>query len=106
MSSQELKLKLKETFKSVRELLIALRKATHEQLTRTAPRVARTLDKSFDRASRSLSDTLKLISKKTNREQLELLKAYRSFLQKQTEFVEAKIRALEDQQPSPAQQKS
>ena len=100
MSAQEVKLRLKETVRSVRELLIALKKVTQEQLTRTAPKVAHTLDKSFDRTSQGLSDTLKLISKKTRKEQLELLKAYRSFLQKQTELVESRIKTLEEKQPS------
>lgn len=98
MSAQEVKLKLKETIRSARELLLTLKKATHEQLRRTAPKVTHTLDKSFDRASKGLSDTLKLISKKTTREQLELLRSYRSLLQKQNEFVEAKIKALEKQE--------
>ena len=100
MSAEEVKLRLKETVRSVRELIIALRKVTHDQLARTAPKVAHTLDKSFDRASKGLSDTLTLISKKTSREQLELLNAYKSLLQKQTEFVEGRIRALEEKQPS------
>ncbi len=99
MSGQDVRIKLRETVRSVKELLTALKKATHEQLSRTAPKVTHTLDKSFDRASKGLSDTLGLISKKASREQLELLKSYRSFLRKQSEFVEVKIRTMEQQEP-------
>lgn len=95
MSSQEVKLRLEETIRSVRELLVALMKAAHEQLNRT-PRIAHVLDKVFDGVTKELSETLELISKRTSREQLELLEAYRSLLQKQMEFVEARIRVLEE----------
>jgi hypothetical protein len=95
MSSDEVKVKAKETLKNAKELLKAVRTSVHAELERTAPRVVNTLDRSFDKASRSLSDTLTVIDKKTGKDQLELLKAYRSFLQKQTEIIQTRISNLE-----------
>ena len=40
-----------------------------------------------------------VIDKKTGKEQLELLKVYRSFMQKQTEIVQARIADLEKEHP-------
>ena len=99
MSSGEVKAKAKETLKSATELLRAVKESVHAELEKTAPRVVNTLDKSFDKASRGLSDTLGVIDRKTGKEQLELLKAYGSFLQKQTEMIQSRISDLEREYP-------
>jgi hypothetical protein len=49
------------------------------------------LDKSIDKACQGLSKALSTIEKKTSSEHLELLKSYRSLLQKQVEFVDSEI---------------
>jgi hypothetical protein len=96
MSGEEVKAKAKETAKSVSELLDAVQKAINARLSREAPKVANALDGSFDKASKGLADTLKTIDKRTGKEQAELLKAYRSFLQKQAEIVDKKIASMKD----------
>lgn len=98
MSSEEVKAKAKETLRSVEELLKAVTNSVDAELKKNAPRVANTLDRSFDTASKSLTDALGVIDRRTAKEQLELLKAYRSFIQKQEEIVQGRISDLEKEQ--------
>jgi len=95
MSSDEVKAKAKETLRSVKELVKAVETSVHKELGKNAPKVVNTLDRSFERASTGLAETLRTIDKRTGREQLELLKAYKSFLQRQTDMIQARIAALE-----------
>jgi len=95
MSSEEVKAKAKETLRSVRELLKTVTESVDAELKKNAPRVANSLDRSFETASKSLTDTLGVIDRKTGKEQLELLKAYRSFIQKQADIVQGRISDLE-----------
>jgi hypothetical protein len=93
--SSEVKTKFKETLKSTKGLLNAVKNATHEQLQRRAPNVVHSLDRTFDEASKTLSEFVDSLDKRTAKEQLELLKGYRSLLGKQSDIVAAKIAALE-----------
>ena len=95
MSSEEVKAKAKETLRSVKELLKTVTEGVDAELKKNAPRVANTLDRSFETASKSLTDTLGVIDRKTGKEQLELLKAYKSFIQKQAEILQGRISDLE-----------
>ncbi len=95
MSAQEVKEKAKETAKSVAELLDSVKRAANARLAKEAPKVANALDSSFDRAAKGMKDTLKTIDKRTSKEQAELLSAYRSFLQKQTEIIDKKIASMQ-----------
>jgi len=95
MSSEEVKAKAKETLRSVKELLKTVTESADAELKKNAPRVANTLDRSFETASKSLTDTLGVIDRKTGKEQLELLKAYKSFIQKQSEILQGRISDLE-----------
>lgn len=102
MSAQEVKQKAKETLKSVREMLAKSEKAVHQQLEKTTPKVVNTLDASFEKASRGMSETLSTIDRKTRKEQIELLKAYRSFLQKQVDLIDGRLKAIESEEPKRA----
>ncbi|MBI3023720.1 MAG: hypothetical protein HYY68_08395 [Thaumarchaeota archaeon] len=95
VSSREVGERAKETVKSVRELLRAVKNAVHDQLRRGAPTVVNALDRSFETASKTLLETLRVVDKKTNKEQTELLRAYQSFLQKQVELIEGRLKVLE-----------
>jgi hypothetical protein len=99
MSSEEVEAKAKETLRSVRELLKAVTESVDAELGKNAPRVANTLDRSFETASKSLTDTLRVIDRQTGKEQLELLKACRSFIQKQAEIVQGRISGLGKEHP-------
>lgn len=99
MSAEEVRAKAKQTAKSVGELLDAVEKAAHARLSKEAPGVVNALDSSFDKASKSLTDTLKTIDKRTTKEQGELLKAYKSFLDKQTEIIEKRMASMKEREP-------
>jgi anion-transporting ArsA/GET3 family ATPase len=103
MSTEEVKAKARQTAKSVGELLDAVQKAAHERLSKEAPKVVNTLDSSFDKATQGLTDTLKTIDKRTAKEQAELLKAYRSFLQKQAEIVDKKMASMKKERSEAGQ---
>jgi CHASE1-domain containing sensor protein len=99
MSSGEVRDKARQTAKSVGELLDAVKKAAHARLAKEAPKVANALDGSFDRASKTLTDTLNTIDKSTAKEQAELLKAYKSFLDKQAEIIEKRMASMKGKEP-------
>ena len=94
MSSDEVKAKARETAKSARELLDAVEKAVNARLSKEAPKVKNALDGSFHNASKGLTDALNTIDKRTSNEQAELLKGYRSFLQKQTEIIDKRMASM------------
>ncbi len=100
MSSGEVKAKAKQTAKSAVELLDAVKKAVHASLSKSAPKVVNALDSSFDKASKGLAETLETIDKSTSKEQAQLLKAYKSFLQKQTEIIDKKMASMKKEKPS------
>ena len=97
----EVKQKAKETVKSAAELLEAVKNSAHARLSKEAPKVVNAIDDSFDRASKGLTDALKTIDKRTSKEQSELLGAYRSFLQKQTEIIDRKMASMNNEKPEP-----
>ena len=99
MSSGEVRDKARQTAKSVGELLDAVKKAAHARLSKEAPKVANALDGSFDRAAKTLTDKLNTIDKSTAKEQAELLKAYKSFLDKQAEIIEKRMASMKDKRP-------
>ncbi|MDG6978212.1 MAG: DUF5320 domain-containing protein [Nitrososphaerota archaeon] len=86
--------KARETVKSAGALLEAVKNAVNAKLSKTAPKVANALDGSFDKTSKTLTDTLEAIDQRTGNEQVELLKAYRSFLQKQSEIIDKRIESM------------
>ena len=94
MSADEVKAKAKQTAKSIGELLDAVEMAARARLSKEAPKVVNTLDGSFDKATKGLTATLKTIEKRTTKEQAELLKAYKSFLQKQAEIIDKRIASM------------
>jgi hypothetical protein len=100
MSTEEVRAKARQTAKSAGELLDAVKRAAHARLSKEAPKVVNALDDSFDRAAKGLTDTLNTIDKRTSKEQAELLKAYRSFLQKQAEIVDKKMASMKDKEKS------
>ena len=91
MSTRE---KVRETIKSTEEFLESAKKSLQEEFSRTTPRFEHALDKSLDQAGLALSNAINSVDKKTSREQLELLNGYRSFLQRQVAFVDARINTI------------
>jgi signal transduction protein with GAF and PtsI domain len=87
--------RFRDTVKSFKELLLAVKKMADDEMRKTAPSVASSLDKSFEAASSAFLDAIETIDNKTQQEQRELLKAYSSFLQKQDELVRKRLAAVE-----------
>lgn len=91
MPGDEIKAKAKQTWKSAQELANSLTDAAHKELAKSAPRLTNALDEQFDNASKAFSNAMNEIDRKTAKEQADLLRAYRSFLQKQTEMIDKKL---------------
>lgn len=68
--AQEVKTRFKETPKSTKELPNAIEQASRQQAKKSALLVAHSPDRSFDGASKTLSD-FESLSRKSSKEQLE-----------------------------------
>ncbi len=97
MSSDEVVEKFKETLRSAKELLVTVKKTANAELSKTAPKLVHSLDKSFEEATGALSDTLVIIDKEAKREKLQLLNTYKSFLKRQEELIDKRIKSAEGQ---------
>ena len=71
------------TIKNAEDFIESTKKSLQIELSKTAPQIQHDLDKTLEEAGHALSNALSSIDKKTNREQAELLIAYKFFLQKQ-----------------------
>lgn len=68
----------------------------HMELKKAAPSVQKSLDNSLEAVAKAFDSTIRTIDSKTETEQIGLLKAYRKFLTEQAEFVEVKLKRLEE----------
>lgn len=84
----------KSSLDVAKDLLKKAEVTVQAKLAKTTPAVVRTVDRSMDTASKALSDTLKAISARSAKEQAELLKHYRWFLQKQIDLIDARTQTL------------
>lgn len=100
MSSEQVTAKAKQTLKTVRELLEKAEESTHKALEKAAPAVRKSVDTSMEATAKGFATTMKAIEGATGREQVELLKVYRRFLGGQVEFVESRIKSLEEKAQS------
>ena len=96
MSSDEVTAKARQTLKTMKELLERAEESTHRALEKAAPAVQKSVDTSMEAAAKGFTATMRSIEGATGSQQLELLKAYRKFLGGQSEFVESRIRSLEE----------
>lgn len=103
MSSEQVTAKAKQTLKTMKELLEKAEDSTHKALEKAAPAVQKSVDTSIEAAAKGFTATMKSIEGATGSQQLELLKAYRKFLGGQSEFVESRIKSLEEKTQSKKQ---
>jgi vacuolar-type H+-ATPase subunit E/Vma4 len=96
LSSEDLSQKAKHTIMSVKELLEKMEESTKRALEKAAPKVQKSVDTSMDAAAKGFTGTMKAIDGATANEQLELLKVYKKFINGQGEFVDGRIKALEE----------
>ena len=102
MSSDQVSEKAKQTLESVKELLEKVEEATHRALERAAPVLQKSIDTSMETAAKGFSATMKSIEGTTSADQVKLLRAYRKFLAGQADFVDARIRAMEEKTKAPS----
>ncbi len=103
MSSDQVTEKAKQTWKSVKEMLEKAEESTHKALEKAAPAVAKSIDSSLETAAKGFNTTIKSIDGATGGDQVKLLRAYRRFLSGQVDFVDSRIRDLEQKTKSPKQ---
>lgn len=100
MSSEELSVRAKDALRVVREKLEKAEEAAHKGVLKAAPALQKSLDGSFEAASKGFNATMKTIGSATEREQLPLLRAYNRFLTGQAEYVQSRIKTLEERMGS------
>jgi len=99
MSSEQVAEKAKQTLKTLKELLEKAEESTHKALEKAAPAVQKSIDTSVEATAKGFSATMQTIDGATMEDQLKLLKAYRKFLGGQADYVDGRIRTLEEKLP-------
>jgi hypothetical protein len=92
--SEKVRRSIDETVKNTGEFIENTKKSLQRELSKTTPKIEHTLDQSVDEAGQALSNALKAIDKKGSHEQMEILRAYRAFLQGQVAFVDKRLKAI------------
>jgi hypothetical protein len=82
------------SIKTAEEFIKSTKESLQMELSKTAPNLQHDLDRSLEEAGRGLSNALNSIQNKTNREQVDLLNAYKSFLQRQISFVDDRLKSI------------
>ncbi len=103
MSTAQVTEKAKQTLKSMRELLEKAEESTNKALEKAAPTVQKSIDSSLEAAAKGFNATLKSIDGATLEDQVKLLQVYRKFLGGQADFVDGRIRTLEEKAKSKKQ---
>ncbi|MHB2035716.1 MAG: hypothetical protein ACYCPW_03120 [Nitrososphaerales archaeon] len=93
-TAQRMRNSVNASFKSTEEFIESTKESLQKELSKKAPKIQHDLDKSFEEAGRGLSKALNSIEKKTDREQVDLLNAYKTFLKKQTAFVDDRVKKI------------
>jgi hypothetical protein len=95
MARSEIEEKANDALESGKALVRSITKSANEELAKRAPGLANSLDRPLEDAAVTFTQILKNIDKKSRDERLELLRAYRTFIETQRVYVEGKIRSLE-----------
>ncbi|MDE1853629.1 MAG: hypothetical protein KGI38_07775 [Thaumarchaeota archaeon] len=105
MSSEPVKDKAKQTLKSVKQMLEKAEDSTRKALDKAAPTVQKSFDASMETASKAFEKTMRSFEGATAGDQVKLFKAYRKFLGGQVDFVESRIKSLEEKAQTKSQSK-
>lgn len=70
--------------------------STSKFVQTTAPKISSTIDETIDKAAETFERTMTNIGTQTKPQQVKLLKAYRSFLSKQVDLIEKRLKKLKD----------
>jgi len=96
MSTSQAAEKAKDAWESFKELLAKTDAEVRKEINQATPVVQRSVGASIETATKTFDSTMKSISKRTEKEQLELLKAYRKFLSSQSDFVDSRLKNLDE----------
>ena len=80
----------------VREMMQKAEESTQKAIDAATPALSRPLERSMETASKTFQRTVKAIDGATTSDQVVLFRAYRRFLGGQLEFVDSRIKALEE----------
>jgi hypothetical protein len=80
---------------SGKALFRSITMSANEGLAKRAPGLVNSLDRPFEDAAVTFTETLKTIDRRTKGDRLELLRAFRTFIETQRVYIEIKIRSLE-----------
>jgi len=61
-----------------------------------APKVSATIDKTLEKTSETFKQTMNTIDAQTKTQQVKLLRAYKSFLSKQVDVIEKRLKRLQE----------
>ena len=95
MTRKDIEDRAKDALESGMALVVSITKAANEELAKRAPKIASSLDKPLNDAAKTFRDTMATIDKRTKEDRVSLLRAYRTFLESQRDYVEKKLRHLE-----------
>jgi hypothetical protein len=70
--------------------------STSKFVQETSPKVAATIDDSLERAADTFKRTMTTIDTQTKPQQVKLLQAYRTFLSKQVDMIEKRLKKLKE----------
>lgn len=101
MSEAQESPRTRQALKSVREVIEKAQESTEKALYRAAPVVHKSLAASVDAANKAFVKSMKTIDGATAGDQAKLLEAYRKVLSGQVEFVDSRLRTLEDKRQKP-----
>jgi hypothetical protein len=93
-TTQKVRDSVTATIKSTEDFIEFTIQSVQTQLSKSAPNIQHDLDNSLEEAGRALTSAITSIEKKTNHQQRDLLNTYKSFLQKQIDFVNDRIVAI------------
>ncbi|MDG6946894.1 MAG: hypothetical protein JRN44_00030 [Nitrososphaerota archaeon] len=88
----------RSALKTLRDALEKAASMTQKTIEKATPALQRSLDASMDAAAAAFTRTMKTIDGGTTGDQAALLGAYRKLLAGQLEYVDARIKALEERQ--------
>lgn len=90
----------RQAFKTMKELLEKAEGSTQKALEKAAPAVQKSIDSSLETAAKGFNATMQSIDGATTEDRLKLLKIYRKLLGGQADFVDKRIRDLEEKAQS------
>lgn len=87
--------RIDDAIEGVRKAVDSASKTARDEVRKQAPELSAALDKSLKEAAKSFSDTLSTIDKGSGKQQKALLQSYKSFLKKQGEMIDKRLKELE-----------